>query len=141
MFRYLSMDPRHSSYVVTVIGDRDGPLRRWDRRPEGSSLYVRVHDLAADRAAAEAMRLGPETLIDVLASGQRRPARHALEQVVGFDAITSIDETHYVGADNADPEQRTGLQSLRNIEEISIVGCPGRTRCAGPERARSTTAS
>ena len=28
------------------IGAIDGPLRKWDRRPEGSSLYIRVGDLA-----------------------------------------------------------------------------------------------
>jgi phage tail sheath protein FI len=33
----------------------------------------------------------------------------------------------YVGDDSETPEERTGLHSLRNIEDISIVACPGRT--------------
>jgi hypothetical protein len=41
-FRYLSMDPRHSRYVVRIIGDLAGPSRRSDRRPEGESAFVRV---------------------------------------------------------------------------------------------------
>ncbi len=126
VFRYLSLDPRHSNYVEKVIGAIDGPLRRWDRRPEGSSLYLRVSDRAANQAEEESVRVGPEALIDVLPSGLRRPARMRLEQVVGSDSIGTLTDDHYVGADNADPDLRTGLQALRNIEEISIVGMPGR---------------
>jgi len=40
-----------------------------------------------------------------------------------------IDDT-YIGIDNTEPLLRTGLQSLRNEEEISIVACPGRTSAA-----------
>ena len=87
VFRNLSMDPRHSRYVMRVVGatftagnDEDDlgiPLRRWDRRSEGASSYVRVLDLAAP-ADREAIRLGPEALVDVLPSGLTRPARHPL---------------------------------------------------------------
>jgi uncharacterized protein len=125
-FRYLSLDPRHSNYVEKVIGAIDGPLRQWDRRPEGSSLYVRVMDRAANQAEEESVRLGPEPLVDVLPSGQRPPARLRLEQVIGSDSIGTLTDDHYVGADNADPDLRTGLQALRNVEQISIVGIPGR---------------
>ena len=124
-FRYLSLDPRHSNYVEKVIGAIDGPRRRWDRRAEGSSLYVRVMDRAANQAEEESVRLGPETLVDVLPSGPRRPARMRLEDVVGSDSIATLTDDHYIGADNADPDLRTGLQSLRNVEEISIVAIPG----------------
>ena len=48
VFRYLSMDPRHSRYVQDIIGDINGALRLSDRRPEGESRYIRVHDLAQD---------------------------------------------------------------------------------------------
>ncbi len=125
IFRYLSLDPRHSNYVEKVIGDIDGTLRHWDRRPEGSSLYVRVRDRAQNQAEEESVRLGPETLVDVLPGGLRRPARMRLEQVIGFDSIGTLTDDHYVGADNADPDLRTGLQALRNVEQISIVGIPG----------------
>jgi phage tail sheath protein FI len=62
----------------------------------------------------------------VLPDGRRVPARMALEQVLGSDSIGSITDANYIGLDNADPDLRSGLQSLRNIEEISIVGVPGR---------------
>jgi phage tail sheath protein FI len=126
-FRNLSLDPRHSNYIEKVVGDIDGALRRWDHRPEGSSLYIRVRDRAANPAAAEATRLGPETLTDLLPDGRRVPARLRLEAVVGDDSIGTLTDDHYLGADNADPELRTGLQSLRNIEDVSIVGVPGRS--------------
>lgn len=125
VFRYLSLDPRHSNYVEKVIGAIDGQLRQWDRRPEGDSLYVRVMDRAANQAEEESVRLGPETLVDTLPSGQRRPARMRLEDVIGFDSVATLTDDHYVGADNADPDLRTGLQSLRNVEDISIVAVPG----------------
>ena len=123
VFRYLSMDPRHSRYVQDIIGDINGALRISDRRPEGESRYIRVSDLNPSTD----IRLGPETLFDVLPDGRRRPARHALGDLVrGTDSIGTLTEDDYVGQDNQDPEARTGLHSLRNIEEISIVACPGR---------------
>lgn len=145
-FRNLSLDPRHSRYVHTVIGttfspltgtteDLDQrPLRISDRRSEGESLYVRVRDLAQDLAeparttALESARLGPETLTDLLPDGRRRAARHRLGG--GNDSIGTLTDATYIGADSATPENRTGLHSLRNVEEISIVACPGRTSVA-----------
>jgi hypothetical protein len=125
IFRYLSMDPRHSRYVQTVVGDINGPLRLSDRRPEGESGYIRVSDQAATVAIAQRIRLGPETLVDVLPDGRTRAARHRLRH--GDDSIATLTDTHYVGSDDPTPELRTGLHSLRNVEEISIVACPGRT--------------
>ena len=58
-FGNLSMDPRHSRYFMAVIGDINGPLRLEDRRPEGSSWYVRTADLEAVAANRDAVRLGP----------------------------------------------------------------------------------
>jgi len=124
VFRYLSMDPRHSRYVQDIIGDINGALRISDRRPEGESRYIRVSDLNPSTD----IRLGPETLVDRLPDGRLRPARHALGDLIsGDDSIGTLTEDDYVGQDSQDPEARTGLHSLRNIEEISIVGCPGRT--------------
>jgi phage tail sheath protein FI len=124
VFRYLSMDPRHSRYVQDVIGDINGALRISDRRPEGESRYIRVSDLNPNTD----IRLGPETLVDRLPDGRLRPARHALGDLVrGNDSIGTLTEDDYVGQDSQDPEARTGLHSLRNVEEISIVACPGRT--------------
>jgi phage tail sheath protein FI len=130
-FRYLSMDSRHSRYIHKVIGDTAGALRLSDRRPEGESAYIRVHDTAQDLAdpakttALESVRVGPEALTDTLTNGSERPARHALHD--GDDSILNITDDDYIGDDSTVPENRTGLQSLRNVEEISIVAIPGRT--------------
>lgn len=135
MFRHLSMDPRHSRYVQTVIGDINGPVRLSDRRPEGDSWYIRVHDLAQDLAepqrtqTLQSIRLGPETLVDILPDGRTRPARHQPLQP-GDDGLLTLADTHYIGVDDANPENRTGLQSLRNIEDVSIVAAPGMTHTA-----------
>ncbi|MGH9256238.1 MAG: phage tail sheath family protein [Vicinamibacterales bacterium] len=121
VFRHLSLDPRHSRYVHTVIGDTLGPLRLSDRRPEGESWYVRVHD----PNPTAAVRLGPETLIDVLPNGQRRPARHPLDD--GDDSVTTVSDATYIGTDNVDPDLRTGLFTMANIDDVSILAAPGRT--------------
>ncbi len=125
MFANLSMDPRHSRYFVTVIGDINGERRLSDRRPEGSSWYIRVSDMAASGVDQEVVRLGPETLVDFLPSGRVRPARHSMGG--GDDAIALMNDDPYIGVDAVDPEDRTGLQALKNVEDISIVSVPGRT--------------
>jgi phage tail sheath protein FI len=38
-----------------------------------------------------------------------------------------MTDTIYIGADAAQPENRTGLFTFQNIDDISIVACPGRT--------------
>lgn len=133
-FRNLSMDARHSRYFQTILGDIAGPLRLADRRPEGESWYVRVHDLAQDlpeparTTALESVRFGPEALEDVLPTGVLRPARHALED--GDDSVATLTDDTYIGVDSINPEDRTGLHSLINVDEISIVSVPGRTSAA-----------
>jgi len=128
VFVNLSMDPRHSRYFLTLIGDRGGVKRLSDGRPDGGSWYVRASDLAPNAAAREAIRLGPETLIDRLPNGLPRAARHALTG--GDDSLALLDDTIYIGVDAVDPKDRTGLQALKNIEEVSIVAVPGRTATA-----------
>ena len=133
-FRYLSMDPRHSRYAPKVIGDfgPSAPIRPSDRRSDGESWYVRVHDRAQDLPVAvrqttlERVRVGPEGLVDVLSDGRLQAAWHPLDSVIGDDALATLTDVHYIGVDDPNPEKRTGLQSLRNIEEISIVASPGR---------------
>lgn len=118
-FRNLSMDPRHNQYFQTLIGKIDGPKRLSDNRPEGTSWLIRVLDIVPSQAP----RLGPEALIDVLSSGLPRPAQHALEN--GDDGIGTISDGDYIGADSNDPSGRTGLYSLLNVPQISIVAIPG----------------
>jgi phage tail sheath protein FI len=122
-FRNLSMDPRHSRYIANVVGDVNGVLRIHDRRPEGESWFVRVEDLAPDQATLESIRLGPEPLVDILPNGRRRAARHALSG--GNDSLGTLTDATYIGIDDIEPELRTGLFSMRNIEEISLVSIPG----------------
>ena len=121
-FRHLSMDARHSRYFVKVIGDMNGPPRLEDRRPDGESSLIRVaeSDLAADTAA---IRTGPEALTDLLPSGLSAPARHALAG--GDDSIATIDDGAYLGVDDVEPLNRTGLHALKTIQNVSIVAVPG----------------
>ena len=127
VFRYLSMDSRHSHYFQTVIGEIGGPPRLEDRRPEGQSWYVRVQDLGAN---TESMRLGPEVLWDILPNGRPRAARFALEG--GDDSIPTLTDDFYRGVDDVNPELRTGLFTFVNVDDISIVSVPGRTSPAHP---------
>lgn len=137
----VTMDPRHSRYIHTVIGttwtpgndhDDDGvALRLWDQRSEGESRYIRVRDIAAGNTAVlESIRLGPEVLYDVMDSGQLQAARLPLSQ--GHDGLDSIinvaqGDNIYLGINSDEPRLRTGLHALRNIQDISIVAVPGQT--------------
>jgi hypothetical protein len=137
-FPHLSLDHRHSRYIEKVVGatwtfpndDDDGiiprPLRRVDRRSEGESALFRINDFAPDALATETlMRATPELLTITLPNGETEPLSRPL--LGGNDQINSISDTEYIGNRSDDPDVRTGLQSLRNIDEISIVACPGRT--------------
>jgi phage tail sheath protein FI len=44
----------------------------------------------------------------------------------GDNQLATLSDLDYKGQDNVDPQKRTGLYTLKNIEEISIVGIPGR---------------
>jgi len=137
VFANLSLDNRHSRYFETVIGatwpylnpaatddDRNRPLRRADRRSEGESQYVRVID--AGYATSQAVRPGP---VAAYQFPQGAPPRLVLFPLGGgFDDLPSITDNTYVGQDNINPELRTGLYTLRNVEDISIVAAPGRTQ-------------
>ncbi|MEJ2454145.1 MAG: phage tail sheath subtilisin-like domain-containing protein [Candidatus Thiodiazotropha sp.] len=125
VFRHLSLDHRHSRYVERVVGDIDGDLRLSDRRPEGESWYIRVRDQAANQAELESVRLGPEILVDILPDGREQPARQAL--IHGNDSVDTITDATYIGVDDREPANRTGLFSFRNHDDISLVACPGRT--------------
>jgi hypothetical protein len=135
-FPNLSLDRRHSRYFERIIGstwnltssattddDRGRPLRRADRRSEGESQYVRVSDLGF--ATSTGFRPGPVATYAPRPGGT--PRLHLLPLDLGNDALGALSDLTYIGDDNVEPEQRTGLYTLRNIEEISIVAAPGRT--------------
>jgi uncharacterized protein len=131
VFRFLSMDPRHSRYAPRVLGLIGGTRRRADHRPEGESQYVRLRDDAPTPAAQTTdLRVAPESLVDMLPNGQRRLARLPLTN--GSDGLAAVAtdaaaDTVYIGADAPNPEQKTGLWTLTNLEDISIIAAPGRT--------------
>ena len=132
VFRSLSMDPRHSRYIQKIIGAINGPLSLDDHRPEGESSYIRVHDIGWDAVGVgepdntvHSIRLGPEALIDILPNGTTRPARHPL--AFGDDSVATMDDNMYIGSDSSQPETRTGLFTMQNIDDVSLVACPGRT--------------
>ena len=137
VFAAVSLDPRHSRYFQRVIGatwdltnpaatldDMGRPLRRADRRSEGESAYIRVRDIAPSTA----LRAGPVFTRTAVSGGA--PRLDLLNLGNGNDAIASLIPDTYIGTDHVDPERRTGLNALRNVEEISIVAIPGATDAA-----------
>lgn len=138
-FPALSLDRRHSRYFETVIGctwalttpttiadDRGRGLRRGDRRSEGESAYIRVFDRG--NATSTGLRVGP--LATYQARAGSTPKLILLPLSGGDDSLGTVNDATYIGTDNIVPEQRTGLFTLRNVEDISIVGAPGRTGVA-----------
>ncbi len=134
VFAALSLDPRHSRYFERIIGatwdttnpaltmdDAGRDLRKSDRRSEGESAYIRVRDLSPGTG----LRAGPVADYETRPDGTRRLILLRLSR--GDDALGAVTDPIYIGADNIEPDQRTGLFTLRNIEDISIVAAPGRT--------------
>ncbi len=128
VLRHLSFDHRHSRYVETIVGRIGGPLRPADRRPEGQSDYLRVDDQATAAQSEARIRVGPDRLVELNASGAERVAGRFLTG--GSNPLAGIADATYIGTDNVDPDLRTGLQTLRNENRISIVAIPGRTEQA-----------
>lgn len=133
--RNLTLDPRHSRYVVRAVGqiprlpqdvdDPDPQRDLIDERGEGESALVRVVDLFDDATARAAERTRPDLLTQLTPDGQ--PQAFGLRLEGGGDALGDVNDDVLIGDDAVDPVDRTGLQALKNIEEISIVAAPGRT--------------
>ena len=124
VFRQLSLDPRHSRYIEKVIGATDGPPALEDRRPKGGSMLIRVKDRELVEANRELPRLGPEVMMDLMPGGLTRAARFALD-IDGDDSMGTVSDAMYVGVDDNEPDNRTGIPALRNVPQISIVAVPG----------------
>jgi hypothetical protein len=122
--RHLSLDDRHSRYVGRVIGSAAAPLRLWDRRPEGESDLVRIVDPADSQQTHALLRPGPDLIYEVLPSGGLRALPRPLSG--GEDDSAGVTDDTFRGIDNVDPQLRTGLESLKNREDISLVAIPGR---------------
>jgi hypothetical protein len=123
--RNLSLDDRHSRYIGAIVGRVDGPIRIWDRRPDGGSDLVRVEDGASPDQTESEIRLGPDLVFEVLPGGALRPVPRWLSG--GDDMNGSVTAADYIGTDDIDPVLRTGLFCLESNEDISLVAIPGRT--------------
>ena len=123
--RHLTLDDRHSRYAARVIGSVNGPIRLWDRRPDGESELVRIDDPLDSQQSQTSIRPAPDLIFDVLPSGRGRAVGRPL--LGGDDDNAGVDDNAYRGVDNIDPLLRTGLQSLHNEESLSLVAIPGRT--------------
>ena len=121
-FRNLTLDPRHSRYFQRVIGVIPATV---DERNEGESSLIRVRDDLAAAAAQAAERPAPDLLMRTTPDGQVVPV--GLRLTGGDDQLGALADSDLVGTDAVDPADRTGLQALKNVEEISIVAIPGRT--------------
>jgi phage tail sheath protein FI len=113
--RNLSADPRHSRYFVKIVGairTADTAIEA-DGRTDGESNLIRVADGLTPSNQEAALRLGPEATSFSLSGGN--------------DDEGEIVDNTYIGQDNVNPQDRSGLFALKNIEEISIASIPGRT--------------
>jgi phage tail sheath protein FI len=117
-FSALGVDPYHANYALKLVGAFD----RAAGEPEetGTSDLIRISDLTrsdagVDVTGAAALRLSiPYDGVARTLSG-------------GSDDLAHIDDATYIGASAVDPEDRTGIYTLENIDDISIVAVPGRT--------------
>lgn len=114
----LGMDPAHNRYAPRIAGAFD----RASGEPEdaGEAELIRLSDLTraddgGDLAGAAALRLSIpyESVTRQLAGGN--------------DDLATIDDDTYIGAPADDPDDRTGIFTLENVDDISIVAVPGRT--------------
>jgi phage tail sheath protein FI len=117
-FAGLGMDPDHNRYAPQIVGVFD----RASGEPEraGESELIRLSDLTQeddgdDLPGAADLRLSiPSDAVDRHLDG-------------GDDDLATIDDDAYIGAPADDPDLRTGIYTLENIDDISIVAVPGRT--------------
>jgi phage tail sheath protein FI len=124
--RYLTLDDRHSRYAPRIVGSVNGPIRLWDRRTDGASDFIRINDPDEGTPAAHTqIRPGPDLIYYTLPSGKR--ADVPIWLAGGDDDNANVVDDTYRGLDNIDPVLRTGIQALKNDEDISLVAIPGRT--------------
>jgi phage tail sheath protein FI len=117
-FSGLGVDPSHTSYAPKIVGAFD----RAAGEPEetGTSEMIRISDLTKDNAGVDIAGAAALRLTTPYDSVTR-----TLDG--GSDDLATIDDDTYIGAPAADPEDRTGIYTLENIDDISIVAVPGRT--------------
>ena len=115
-FDSLAVDPAHHRYAPRIIGAFE---RATGRSAEaGLSDLIRLSDLTMDDAGldiggAAALRLSaPFPGVGRALAG-------------GSDDLANLDERSYVGTAAPDVIDRTGIQALTGVDDISIVAAPG----------------
>lgn len=133
LFTSLSMHKDHSRYAPRIVGstwdrsasgntDRLGQtLRLGDRRSVGESRLVRISvaDSQPTLGSADASAL-PDAL-EFEIKGRKHPIWYPLDG--GAENEVSFSELK--GVDDVEPSKRTGIQTLRNEDDISLIAVPG----------------
>ncbi len=133
LFTSLSMHKDHSRYAPRVVGstwdrsasgntDRLGQtLRLGDRRSVGESRLVRISvaDSQPTPGSTDASAL-PDAL-EFEIKGRKHPIWYPLDS--GAENEVSFSELK--GVDDVEPSKRTGIQTLRNEDDISLIAVPG----------------
>lgn len=104
VFKNLSMNPSHSRYFENII-------------TKDTSQLIRVKDARKDANPSD-KRLMPTE--DKIPAWKLSGGRDGIPGDVDLFGV-------YKGTENIEPERRTGLQTLMNIDDISIVAMPGIT--------------
>ena len=108
VFTRLSMVPGHPRYALDIVGSWDAARQR--PSDSGGSNLIRLEDNAT--AALRSIPL--DEVSNVPLDG-------------GNDDIGTVVPGTYVGTASDDPDQRTGIEALRNEPSLSIVAVPGQT--------------
>lgn len=117
-FSGLGVDAAHTGYAPRVVGAFNRATGKAEEA--GASELIRVSDRTkkddgTDETGAAALRLAvPYDKVNRTMAG-------------GDDKLSAITDTVYIGATSIDPESRTGIHAMENIEELGIVAAPGRT--------------
>jgi phage tail sheath protein FI len=97
-FEGLSLDPRHSRFVEKIVNERSNLVRVKSLKP---ATGLDATDL-------------PLVVQDAHMTG-------------GSDPLGAIGDTQLIGADAVNADDRTGIASFLNIDDVSIIAAPGWT--------------
>ncbi|MFC4260989.1 hypothetical protein ACFOZ5_18365 [Marinobacter lacisalsi] len=119
VFDYLALDPEHPRYAVRVVGSFNRSTGRTSR--SGAAELIRLSDLSfEDDGVTSTSDAADLRLADPFAG-----VTHDLAG--GIDDLGSIDDGTYIGSPSDDPDERTGIHSLANRDDISLVAVPGQS--------------
>lgn len=110
-FLNLGLDPTHNRYAPKIMGVFDAGTG--EPEETGQSELLRLEDLIPDAQPALRLLLPYDGVNRTLSGGD--------------DDLATIDKAIYIGADAADPDDRTGIFAMKSIDDISIVAVPGQT--------------